>query len=246
MRKFTGTFIISLFFTDVASGYIVENIPNGCTSMDLYAKFEPIDYTCPAGYFLPANTLGCVPCPTDFECPGGVYSFNENIAQGVVITGRVFHTMNNMCQKRSSLKFAAKFIPNVHTCSPGYYMPANTDGCVICPTNSYCSGGTFTFNETVTQGIDVCPVGTVAPTGMWEADQCGRTLHVGGNTIYLRRSNRTTPSLHFDMDGDGVADLYANVTATDTVMNRDSSQKLKLQVGNTTYSVCDDTILGHE
>lgn len=140
----------------------------------------------------------------------------------------------------------AVYTPNVHTCSPGYYMPANTDGCVICPTNSYCSGGTFTFNETVTQGIDVCPVGTVAPTGMWEADQCGRTLHVGGNTIYLRRSNRTTPSLHFDMDGDGVADLYANVTATDTVMNRDSSQKLKLQVGNTTYSVCDDTILGHE
>lgn len=140
----------------------------------------------------------------------------------------------------------AVYTPNVHTCSPGYYMPANTDGCVICPTNSYCSGGTFTFNETVTQGIDVCPVGTVAPTGMWELSQCGRTLHVGGNTIYLRRSNRTTPSLHFDMDGDGVADLYANVTTDDTVMNRNSSQKLKLQVGNTTYSVCDDTILGHE
>ena len=210
-----------------------------------YAYYKPINYTCNSGEFLPANTLGCRACPSGIACTGGTFAFNETNYQGLPLNS-ITGVINNACADNLSTRWYARYVPNVHTCSPGYYMPANTDGCVICPTNSYCSGGTFTFNETVTQGIDVCPVGTVAPTGMWEADQCGRTLHVGVNTIYLRRSNRTTPSLHFDMDGDGVADLYANVTATDTVMNRDSSQKLKLQVGNTTYSVCDDTILGHE
>lgn len=209
------------------------------------AEYIPNNHTCPTGTFLPANIDGCQSCPQNTSCPGGEFSFNENIFQGLNLES-ITGVTNNVCANNLSRDWYAVYQRNQHTCTPGYYMPANTDGCVACPANSYCSGGTFTFNETVTQGIDVCPVGTVAPTGMWEADQCGRTLHVGGNTIYLRRSNRTTPSLHFDMDGDGVADLYANVTATDTVMNRDSSQKLKLQVGNTTYSVCDDTILGHE
>ena len=209
------------------------------------ATYVPIEHTCNVGEFMPANTLGCVTCPSGIACSGGTFRFSETSFSGLYLTS-ITGVINDACATNFPMRWTAVYVPNVHTCSPGYYMPANTDGCVACPTNSYCSGGTFTFNETTAQGIDVCPVGTVAPTGMWELEQCGRTLHIGTNTLYLRTTKKTTPALNFDFDGNGIADLYANVTATDTVMNRDSSQKLKLQVGNTTYSVCDDTILGHE
>lgn len=50
-------------------------------------------------------------------------------------------------------KIYAIFTPNVHTCSAGYFLPANIDGCRPCPNGYVCGGGTFTFNERQSQGI---------------------------------------------------------------------------------------------
>jgi hypothetical protein len=50
-------------------------------------------------------------------------------------------------------KMYAIFTPNVHTCSAGYFLPANVDGCRSCPNGYTCSGGTFSFNERQSQGI---------------------------------------------------------------------------------------------
>lgn len=238
------TFLLILSFADYAFAYITQNAPNGClgpAQISAVAVFTPNVHTCVNGYYLPPNVDVCSPCPTGQTCVGGTYLFNPNISHGVQYTAPINANIINGCSS-DFYGLKAKFIPNVHTCTPGYYMPANNDGCVICPVDNYCSGGTYTFSETVTQGITPCPAGTVAPSGMWELEQCGRTLHIGTNTLYLRTTKKTTPALNFDFDGDGVADLFANTTTSDRIMNRDSLQKLKIKVGDTVYSVYDDTM----
>jgi hypothetical protein len=46
----------------------------------------------------------------------------------------------------------ATFAPNQYQCGSGYYVPANNDGCVVCPDVYDCNGGTYTFNEEYDQG----------------------------------------------------------------------------------------------
>ena len=77
---------------------------------------------------------------------------------------------------------------------------------------------------------------------MWEYAQCGRKLNIGPDTLYLRSTSRTTPSLRFNMNSDGVADYFANMVLQDVPLNSSTSRKLKVKVGNLTYSVCDDTV----
>lgn len=47
---------------------------------------------------------------------------------------------------------------NSYTCSPGYYLPANGIDCAECPADYTCNGGTYTFNETIDQGIVLNPI----------------------------------------------------------------------------------------
>ncbi len=46
----------------------------------------------------------------------------------------------------------ATFAINQYQCNSGYYVPANNDGCVVCPDVYDCNGGNFTFNEDIDQG----------------------------------------------------------------------------------------------
>ena len=46
----------------------------------------------------------------------------------------------------------ATFTRNQYQCNSGYYVPANNDGCVVCPDVYDCNGGNFTFNEEYDQG----------------------------------------------------------------------------------------------
>ena len=121
-------------------------------------------------------------------------------------------------------------------------MPANYDGCVICPVDNYCGGGTYTFNETVAQGIVSCGAGLFAPSGMSSSNQCGRILHIGDNVVYLHSVKKTTPALHVDIDQDGTADYFGNMTTLDVPMTRGTERKLKLQYDGVTYSVYDDSV----
>ena len=41
----------------------------------------------------------------------------------------------------SDKAYIALYEINKYDCAVGYYLPANTDGCVECPENSYCVGG---------------------------------------------------------------------------------------------------------
>jgi hypothetical protein len=66
-------------------------------------------------------------------------------------------------------------------------------------------------------------------------------MHVGDDIIYLRSTKLTTPSLNIDINQDGVADFFANMTKTRTTMNKDSIHYFPVDWDNNNYYVCDDT-----
>jgi len=239
--------IIVLFIILLNANYayggdiITANIQNGCdvSINKLYTIFEPNIHTCAKGYYLPANYDRCINCPSNAYCGGGTYVFNENTDQGIFRNySLVTENVVSGCEPSLDTLYTI-FQPNVHNCAPGFYLPANTDGCVVCPANKYCAGGTYTFNETVNQGIASCPNNRYSSTGMSSVAQCGRILHVGNDTIYLRSAKQTTPSLHIKIGDDT---FYGNMTTDDVVMHYGRERKLKLRFNNTTYSVYDDTI----
>lgn len=203
------------------------------------AVYELSEYTCASGYYLPANTDGCVACPSGAVCNGGTFTFDANNYQGLVLNSIPNSGVNNMCADNFPAIWLAMYEPNQYTCGAGYYVPANTDGCVECPVNSYCDGGTYTFDSEIDQGILSCPYSLLAPMGMWESEQCGHKLHVGDNSVYLRSAKKTTPSLNIMVDNNV---FYGNMTTADVPMNINTTHKLKVKIGNTVYSVYDDTI----
>ena len=226
-------FLLLIFITQIA---MADDIV--CVSAETvhWAEYEPYTYNCSSGYYLPANTLGCKPCPSGFNCPGGTFQFNPNRFQGLSFTENITTTMNNVCAANFPTDIFAIYEPNKHDCSTGFYMPANTDGCIECPENNYCVGGTYSFNETETQGIQECPDGMFSPVGSWECYE--RLLHVDDGIMYLKSHKLTEPSLHVKYE-DRV--YYANMTTVPTVMTRDSARFLKIMYNSTEYYVCDDT-----
>ena len=241
MRKIIFVLLLIILNANFAFAEIVsQNTQNGCNFVDastrLVAVFETNEYTCASGEFLPANTLGCVACPSGYTCDGGTFQFNEYFAQGIVYDHLATSNINYGCSYGVGGKMAAVFEPNSHECSSGYYLPANVDACTICPTNNICSGGTYSFNETTDQGIQSCASGTFAPTG--SAVCYPHILHVGDSNVYLKSTKQTTPSLNFRIGNDI---FYANMTTTRTRMNKDSTHYFHAQWADNHYYICDDT-----
>ena len=246
MKKLLVFFAI-IINANFAFGYITSDVQNGCDNpYYMLPHFEINQYNCDAGYYLPADAIACSACPSKHTCPGGTYAFNERLDQG--IDNKFLPVGENGSCSNFYSYMAVRFEINQYDCAPGYYLPAgndwvtDNDGCTICPVDSYCPGGTYTFNETVTQGITACATGLFAPAGMWESAQCGRILHVGDGFVYLRSTKKTTPSVNVDLNHDGVADYFGNMTTLDVPMSRGTQRKLKLRYDNTTYSVYDDSV----
>lgn len=154
----------------------------------------------------------------------------------------------NACVYNNTGVYADEFemIPiwedSVYTCERGYFLPKLSEVCAMCPENSYCPGGEYTYSETADTGLNACPDGYVAPDGMWELAQCGRKFHVGDGVLYLRTVKQTTYALSVDVDGDGVADFFANLSTTDVPINKNSTRKMKVRMNDTVYFVHDDTV----
>ena len=87
-----------------------------------------------------------------------------------------------------------------------------------------------------------CALGLFAPNGMWESAQCGRILHVGDGFVYLRATKKTEHALHLDLNHDGVADYFGNMTTLDVPMSRETPRKLKVRMNGTVYSIYDDSV----
>ena len=231
-----------------ADDLFMSSVQNGCSSglnndTYLWATFTRNQYQCNSGYYLPANTDHCVVCPEYYNCDGGTFAFNENIDQGKTFKTQVSGNILNGCKSdflmvaNNVANITATFVPNIHTCNAGYFLPANVDECTICPTNSICSGGTYSFNETTDQGIVACSSGTFSPTG--SAVCYPHILHVGDSNVYLKSTKQTTPSLNIKIGNDV---FYANMTTTRTRMSKDSSHYLHIKTAdNVHYYVCDDT-----
>jgi hypothetical protein len=190
-----------------ADQLLMSNVPNGCSSglnTDTYllATFTPNQYQCSSGYYVPANNDGCVICPDVYDCNGGNFTFNENIDQGNKFKVQVTENIKNGC-KTDFLKafnnvanITATFTPNVHNCSAGYYLPANIDECRQCPANSYCGGGTYTFNETINQGITPCPsTHPISAAGSSSINQCKKQIN------WYSTDNNLTTSTMCNYDG---------------------------------------------
>ncbi|MDW2995920.1 MAG: hypothetical protein R8M71_03085 [Alphaproteobacteria bacterium] len=236
-------FLSFLFITQIATA---DDIVCNTNIDEYWAIYEPYTYDCPSGYYLPANTLGCQPCPSGFTCPGGTFQFNPNLFQGLEFRSNITTTMNNVCAANFPSYISAIYTPNVHDCATGFYMPANMDGCIQCPENNYCAGGTYTFNETVTQGITQCPDSDpYAPVGMWDENQCGRKLHVGDDFLYVHQSpaNPTTHRLYVKF-GENV--YSANATpvseSADLKISAKSQRSLHVKIDGVEYLIHDDSV----
>lgn len=236
-------FLSFLFITQIA---MADDIVCDDSGIRYFAIYEINTYDCPSGYYLPANTLGCKPCPSDFNCPGGTFQFNPDMFQGLEFRDTITTTMNNACAANFPSGISAIYAPNVHDCATGFYMPANMDGCIQCPENNYCAGGTYTFNETVTQGIIPCPDSNpYAPVGMWTESQCGRKLHVGDEYLYVHRSpaNPTEHRLYIKF-GDNV--YSANATPIDSnpniKMSANAQRSLHVKIDGIEYLIHDDSV----
>ena len=242
MRKIVFIFVVVFNAPLAYGGLITTNTSNYCDNIEmapsLQAVFEPNEYTCASGYYLPANHDGCEPCPTEHTCSGGTFTFDENNSQGISYNPTITSGYNYGCDQNVIWGFHTVFEPNSHDCLSGYYLPANIDECTICPANSACIGGTYSFNETTDQGIQSCANGTFAPTG--SAVCYPHILHVGDSKVYLKSTKQTTPSLNIKIGNDV---FYANMTTTRTRMSKDSSHYLHVKTAdNIHYYVCDDTI----
>jgi len=174
----------------MADDLYTSDIVNGCGDAYYYkAILEPISYTCSNGQYLPAGAISCQSCPDGYTCSGGTYAFNANQTQGLSGGDILVTNAIGSCSPAFTQNYGAIFEPISITCNQGYYLPADEIECVMCLTDNYCPGGTYTFNETVDQGITQCPSAhPFAPAGMWAATQCGRILHIGNEIIYLHQS----------------------------------------------------------
>lgn len=234
--------IFTALYSINAFAYYTETMTNKCGLIpdnELHAVFTLNQYTCENGKFLPAYSDVCVSCPPDYTCSGGTFSFNENSFQGAVKSQTyITHGLTNMCSRNIPYGYYAVFTVNSYTCAPGYYLPADTDECVICPQNNLCVGGTYTFNETTNQGIEQCPNGTPFAPASSSSVCYPHVLHVGDDMVYLSATKRTTPSLNVEVNG---TVFYANITAAPTYMSANSTHYFKTIVNDMEHYICDDT-----
>ena len=236
-------FLLFLFITQIA---IADDIVCDSANTVYFAVYEINTYDCPSGYYLPANTLGCKPCPSGFNCPGGTFQFNPDMFQGLYFTENITTTMNNVCAANFPTNIFAIYEANKHDCATGFYMPANTDGCVECPENNYCVGGTYTFNETITQGIIPCPESNpYAPAGMWLESQCGRKMYIADDVLYLHQSP-AAPTEHrlYARIANNVYSANATpVSANQELkMSAGAQHALHVKIDGTEYLVHDDSV----
>ena len=73
----------------------------------------------------------------------------------IFFTGPTFgyytDTVPNACGTFYNLN--AVFEQVSYTCASGYFLPANSTTCAVCPSGYTCGGGTFYYNNTQSQGL---------------------------------------------------------------------------------------------
>ena len=118
--------------------------------------------------------------------------------------------------------------PETSLCALGEYLPKNSSVCIECPRDQYCVGGTYTFDKKIDQGNIMCPGDLRAPQGMSRATQCGRRMNFtldDGLYVYMHGEKKTDMAVNIDMDMDGTAEYFGNMTTVRVPMNIDFANK---------------------
>lgn len=112
MKKIFIIFVI--FVVSNAFAAYTEDIVGGCGESSIfYPIFQINTYTCANGYFLPADTLGCQPCPTGHVCNGGTFSYNATKAQGISLNNIIENNVAKGCSENLfNRPFIELFEPN--------------------------------------------------------------------------------------------------------------------------------------
>lgn len=263
MKKIFVSLLLILIMQNALAVLYTNDISNGCinsvihpynNNAEMTARWTPNTHTCNVNEFLPANTDACVACPMGQTCTGGTFDFNETETQGITYTTPILYNQNNSCVNKllkpnnNTSYMVAKFVRNVHTCSAGYYLPANIDECRKCLNDHYCPGGNLTFNETTPQGIIECPSNhPFAPAGMWQQSQCGRKLHVGDDILYMHQSP-AHPTVHRLFIGHPNGIYSANAIQRDMnsntfpKMSEGMSKGFHVTIDSVEYLICDDSV----
>ena len=111
MMKRIGVFL--LFFFIVQS--VWADLMCDDAGVDYFAIYKPNTYTCNPGYYLPANTDGCQPCPVGCTCVGGTFDWDLDFFQGVSSCSISATIMNNMCADNFPGDLFAIYEPNTVT-----------------------------------------------------------------------------------------------------------------------------------
>lgn len=185
-------------------------------------------WVCNDGFYRDGNE--CLTCPPGMNCAGGgivcpigMYADkNQCLACPSGYTDAQTNGAQSidMCQKRCD---GGTYVatPESNTCAnvgAGYWIGENYTNYGATGTRNACDGGMTTLGY---------------GAGADEAADCGRTLHIGDKTVHLRSARRTSPSLVVKYS-DKL--FYGDMSPT-------APGNLKIKVGNTTYSVYDDSMI---
>jgi len=215
--------------SSVVGASAINTIP-GPTTTPSVTTYYARKSGCYENYYYVSNDDACYACGAN-----SVTSLNNMLNTCNCITG---YTIDGTPAGSNTSTNGCSIISV--TCNAGQYLPANSSACQICLANNYCGGGTFDYSTSV-QGLNICPNSYVSPVGSTNVNQCGRLLHVDNDSLYLRQGKRTTPSLNFDTNNDGVADLFGNMWLTNCPVNSGSTREMIIEYNNQRYFVCDDT-----
>ena len=124
--------LLSLLLSQPSLADVIDNnINNGCNDTVLsvfdnmsvlYPVFNINTYNCNNGYYLPKDALGCISCPSGYDCPGGTYAYNPDKNQGIAFKNPISENVYNGCNvnllfpdESESAKLEPVFIPNTIT-----------------------------------------------------------------------------------------------------------------------------------
>ncbi len=188
-------------------------------------------------------------------CPAGTYTnypYNH--------TAAVHYGESYVCDTCPANTYSGIGATSCDSCLTNYVAPAGSTSVSDC--EIHCDGGYYieTANDTECSAVGAghwaaeswtpqgqagsytnCAAGLTTigyGVGADEAGDCGRVLHVGANHIYLRSDRKTDKTLNVKIGG---TVLYGNMANAEVNMSNNVDHSLKIKVGNTTYSVYDDS-----
>ncbi len=209
-------------YTSCAPGFALDshNLYYDSTSPECSIVY----YDCAPGQYLPENSTSCEPCPTGQYCVGITDVNYSDVAQGASSCPVGYDHNPDAGQDELS---------DCQTITTAGKYLADTNGeQVDCIENNYCPGDILINYMSIGGTIACVAPSSFSPPSSDDINDCGRILHMGEHSVYLRSDKQTSPSLHVRY-GDNI--YYGN-------MNTEPKGNLFIKFNDTIYSVYDDTM----